>query len=92
MFWSLFLGILEIAPTITGISGILAGSLSTASRTSTVLLLFAAPIGVLAIGTDAFNYYASDHVPGYYYAWPEAAVFTGVLLLIAYDAMNHLAP
>ena len=90
LFGQLFFGIFEVVPTIAGVSGILAGSLSTASRSSATLLLFVAPVGVLAIGTDAYNYYSSDHAPGNYYAWPEAVVFTGVLLLIAFDAMNHL--
>ena len=90
LFGQLFFGIFEIVPTIAGISGILAGSLSTASRTSATLLLIVALTGVFAVSADAYDYYASVHAPGNYYAWPEAVVFIGTLLLIAYDALIHL--
>jgi hypothetical protein len=90
LFGQLFFGVFALVPTIAGISGIIAGSLSAASRAPAKFLLLVAPLGVLAVGADAYECYASEQIPGNYYAWPEEVVFVGALLLIAYNALNRL--
>lgn len=90
LFGQLFFGAFSIVPTIAGVSGILAGSLRKASRSSAKLLLLVAPAGVLAVGADAYDYYASEQVPGNYFAWPERVVFVAALLLITYGALSRL--
>lgn len=90
LFGQLFFGAFAIVPIIAGISGILAGGFSKASYTSAKLLLLVASAGVLAVGVDAYDYYASDQIPGNYYAWPEEVVFVAALLFIAYGALSCL--
>ena len=90
LFGQLFFGDFAIVPTIAGISGIVAGGLSAARRIPAKLLLFVTPLGVLAVGADAYEYFATEQIPGNYYAWPEEVVFVGALLLIAYNALYRL--
>ncbi len=84
LFGQLFFSNLEVAPTISGLSGLMAAILS-GSRNTGRLLPAVCVAGVLAILSDAYSYYSSPHAPGNYYAWPEAVLFAVVLLLLA----NH---
>ncbi len=85
LFGQLFFSNFEVAPTISGLSGLVAATLS-GSRNTGPLLPAVGVAGVLAIVSDAYSYYSSPQAPGNYYAWPEAALFAVALLLLARHA------
>ena len=84
----LFFSTFDLALMVSGISGLLAGILATRPSTSNIFLLVVCTLGISAISVDAYRYYTSVHVPGNYYAWPEAVLFVLAFIVIGVSVVR----
>lgn len=87
----LFDGTFSPGGTLAGIGGVLAGALAALASRPAVkrIVLAGCVLGLLGAALHAYEYYASPHLPGNYYAWFLTAPFTLGLVLIVLDTSNQ---
>lgn len=90
----LFDGAFSLGGTLAGIGGVLTGALAALASRPAVkrIVLTGCVLGLLGAALHAYEYYASPHLPGSYYAWFLTAPFALGLVLIVIDTLHQPEP
>lgn len=86
LFGQLFFGDFEWSASVAGLCGFLAavfaGGFATRTRVARIITIGLCIVALVAVGFDAYRYYAHHDIPGNYYAWFMIGPYCACLALL----------